>query len=132
MLDNSLSPRKEVEHQVANQYFNESVISIRVGEMKLTVGNPGDARWIEWPEPSNHQVPLGLSGAVVEAGTDHVRAPGIPAPAPAPTGHAVVCPKCFVQGCTISGYDVHSAIHAKDASACQAVCAAQNQCQEFL
>lgn len=33
----------------------------------------GDNRTIAWPERSTDAVPLGLSGAVVEPGTDHVR-----------------------------------------------------------
>jgi hypothetical protein len=40
--------RTEVIHQVENKHFSESVTAIRVGEMKLIVGNPGDARMLRW------------------------------------------------------------------------------------
>merc|ERR1719215_144476 len=40
------------------------------------IGSPGDARWVAWPEPAASEVPLGLTGAVIEPGTDHVRAAG--------------------------------------------------------
>ncbi len=33
----------------------------------------GDNRTIAWPERSKTAVPLGLTGAVIEPGTDHVR-----------------------------------------------------------
>jgi arylsulfatase A-like enzyme len=67
------SPRSEVVHQVNNSYFDEGVSAIRVGDLKVIRGQAGDNRTIPWPERAEKAVPLGLSGAVVEAGTDHVR-----------------------------------------------------------
>lgn len=55
------SPRHEVVHQVANEYFNESVQAIRVGDYKLIIGNPGDPRTIAFPEAGDKDVPFGLS-----------------------------------------------------------------------
>ena len=73
ILANNPSPRTEVIHQVNNSYFDEGVQALRVGDLKLIRGPPGDARTIAWPERSTRAVPLGRSGAVVEPGTDHVR-----------------------------------------------------------
>ena len=75
LLSGGDSPRKEVILQVNNSVFSEGVSVIRVGDMKLIRGPPGDNRTIAWPQPSAQPVPLGLSGAVIETGTDHVRAP---------------------------------------------------------
>jgi len=69
------SPRNEIVSQVNNSYFSENVSVIRRGDLKLIRGPPGDNRTIAWPQPAPQPVPLGLSGAVVEPGTDHVRAP---------------------------------------------------------
>ena len=68
------SPRSEVVHQVSNAHYSENVSAIRIGEMKLIHGDPGDNRTIAWPEDAAAPVPIGLSGAVIEPGTDHVRA----------------------------------------------------------
>ncbi len=73
ILASGASPRTEVVHQVNNSYFDEGVQAIRVGDLKLIRGQPGDNRTIPWPERSRQAVPLGKSGAVVEPGTDHVR-----------------------------------------------------------
>eukprot|EP00041_Stephanoeca_diplocostata_P009626 m.149543 g.149543 ORF g.149543 m.149543 type:complete len:557 (-) comp17821_c0_seq1:310-1980(-) len=78
----SHSPRTEVVHQVANQYFNESCTAITVNEMKLILGNPGDNRTLRWPEESQTDIPFGRSGGVVEPGTDHARAGSFPNPPP--------------------------------------------------
>lgn len=67
------SPRTEVVHQVNNSYFSENVSSIRVGDFKIIRGPAGDNRTIAWPERSTQSVPIGLTGAVIEPGTDHVR-----------------------------------------------------------
>lgn len=67
------SPRTEVVHQVNNSYFDEGVQAILVGDLKLIRGVAGDNRTIAWPERAAREVPLGRSGAVVEAGTGHVR-----------------------------------------------------------
>ena len=73
ILAGSPSPRTEIIHQVNNSYFDEGVQALRVGDLKLIRGPPGDGRTIAWPERSLHPVPLGKSGAVIEPGTDHVR-----------------------------------------------------------
>lgn len=67
------SPRTEIIHQVNSSFFTEGVQALRVGDLKLIRGPPGDGRTIAWPERSQKPVPLGKSGAVVEPGTDHVR-----------------------------------------------------------
>jgi arylsulfatase A-like enzyme len=73
MFQGGDSPRTEVVHQVNNTFFDEGVQAIRIREMKLIRGPPGDNRTIAWPQPAAQPVPIGLSGAVVEPGTDHVR-----------------------------------------------------------
>lgn len=79
-------PRSEVVHQVHNQYICDTThgpscsAAIRVGDMKLIMGNPGDSRTIAWPGQASEPVPFGLSGGVVEPGTDHARAPSIGTP----------------------------------------------------
>ena len=73
ILSDGPSPRTEVVHQVNNSFFDEGASAIRVGDLKIIRGLAGDNRTIAWPERSLKAVPLGLSGAVVEAGTDHVR-----------------------------------------------------------
>ena len=83
ILSGEAGPRKEVVHQVHNQYICDKThgascsSSIRMGEMKLIVGDPGDSRTIAWPQPASTPVPFGRSGGVIEPGTDHARAPGI-------------------------------------------------------
>ena len=62
---NEASPRSEVVHQVANQYFSENVTSIRMGDFKLIItskGNVGDTRILKWPELSATATPFGESG----------------------------------------------------------------------
>lgn len=73
ILAGSPSPRTEVIHQVNNSHFTEGVQALRVGDLKLIRGPPGDGRTIAWPERSKVAVPLGRTGGVVEPGTDHVR-----------------------------------------------------------
>jgi len=80
LLAGAASPRTEIIHQVNNSYYDEGVSALRVGDMKLIRGPAGDNRTLAWPERAARAVPLGLSGAVVEAGTDHVRAPVLPGP----------------------------------------------------
>ena len=65
------------QHQVKSQYFNHSSTgySLRVGDFKLIVGNPGDSRVVAWPDPAAAAVPFGRSGGYVEPGEpDHCRA----------------------------------------------------------
>lgn len=82
ILAGAASPRTEIIHQVNNSYFDEGASALRVGDMKLIRGAAGDNRTIAWPEREAKEVPLGLSGAVVEAGTDHVRSTVLPGPVP--------------------------------------------------
>lgn len=58
ILDGSAGPRTEVVHQVENQWSCDvtqpnggCVSSIRMGEMKLIIGGPGDSRTVEKPAP---------------------------------------------------------------------------------
>ena len=58
IMDGSAGPRTEVVHQVRNQWSCDvtqpkggCVSSIRMGEMKLIVGGPGDSRTVEKPAP---------------------------------------------------------------------------------
>jgi hypothetical protein len=51
--------------QVVSPYFSEKVAAIRVGDMKLVVGAPGDGRTLCWPEllpVGSPAVPFGASG----------------------------------------------------------------------
>ena len=90
--DADASPRWEVVHQVHNQYCCDKThgdscsASIRIHDMKLIQGNPGDSRTVAWPELSDAAgaagtaggaIPFGLTGGKVEPGTDHARAPGV-------------------------------------------------------
>ena len=77
ILAGAPSPRTEVIHQVNNSFFDERASSIRVGDFKLLRGIVGDDRIIAWPERVQKMVPVGLSGAVIEHGTDHVRGEGL-------------------------------------------------------
>jgi len=82
VLSGGPSPRQEVVHQVENRYFTEGVKSIRIGSLKLIVGNPSgnqlsqqDSRVLKWPDPAPVPVPLGQSGAIIYPhGSDHVYA----------------------------------------------------------
>ena len=64
-------------HQVQNRFFNDSSTgySIRMGDYKLIVGNPGDSRVIAWPDlhPDN-PTHFGADGGVREPDTNHCRA----------------------------------------------------------
>lgn len=88
--------------QVNNSYFSENVSAIQIGDMKLIRGPPGanaretanrhyhllpallaaaaaaagDLRTLAWPALSPVPVPLGLTGATIEPGTDHVSCQG--------------------------------------------------------
>ena len=80
--EDTQGPRHEVVHQVTNQYccdktHGDCSSAIRVGEMKLIVGNPGDSRTVAWPEPDSTPHPFGKSGGVVEPDTDHARSTSI-------------------------------------------------------
>jgi len=96
LLSGGPSPRTEVVHQVSNQYYNAltgvstvngSAVSkgngdgclsmaIRMDNWKLIVGDPGDDRFVKWPEPDTARHAFGSSGGGErEPGTDHCRAP---------------------------------------------------------
>eukprot|EP00045_Choanoeca_perplexa_P015298 m.190352 g.190352 ORF g.190352 m.190352 type:complete len:575 (-) comp16939_c0_seq1:63-1787(-) len=74
IVDGTASLRTEVVHQVNNSYFSEKCQAIRMKDMKLIVGNPGDARTIAWPELAEDNIPFGLSSGLVVPGTDHAYA----------------------------------------------------------
>lgn len=67
------SPRTQIIHQVSNSYFTEGVQAIQIGEMKLILGKPGDARILKWPGLAPDDVAFGETGGLVEAGTGHCR-----------------------------------------------------------
>ena len=80
------SPRTEVIHGVRNRFFNDSSTgyALRVGAYKLLVGDPGDARTLAWPAPSDGAPAFGTSGGVVSP-HNRCRAgpkayPGVPKP----------------------------------------------------
>eukprot|EP00656_Telonema_subtile_P028759 TRINITY_DN3136_c0_g1_i2.p1 TRINITY_DN3136_c0_g1~~TRINITY_DN3136_c0_g1_i2.p1 ORF type:complete len:542 (+),score=101.85 TRINITY_DN3136_c0_g1_i2:174-1799(+) len=65
----SASPRAEVIHQVENGHFSEQVTAIRVGDMKLLIGKPGDERHLQWPELSESKRAFGSTGGLIRSGT---------------------------------------------------------------
>lgn len=75
MLSGDPGPRNEVVHQVQNQYCCDKThgdscsSSIRIGDLKLIVGNPGASVTFAWPELVDRPVPFGESGGVVDTGT---------------------------------------------------------------
>ena len=123
VCDDQVCAYAEVVHQVVSPYFHEACSSMQMGEMKIIVGNPGDARTIGWPEPDRTKAtPFGLTGGVVEPGTDHARASGISTKPDWPRD-------CFMTQCKIAHFDLggHSgARKARSAAECQAQCAAHN------
>ena len=83
-------------HQVSNQWYNALTgvstvngtavskgngdgclsMAIRMDNWKLIVGDPGDDRFVKWPEPDTARHAFGSSGGGErEPGTDHCRAP---------------------------------------------------------
>ena len=51
-------------------------MAIRMDNWKLIVGDPGDDRFVKWPEPDTARHEFGSSGGGErEPGTDHCRAP---------------------------------------------------------
>ena len=125
ILSGGASPRTEVVHQVENQWSCDVTqpgggccSSIRMGEMKLIVGGPGDSRTVEIPEPCTPVPPV---------------RPGYPAPCPT---------RGFLRGCQFScgakfhnceecfGNATHSLV-TDTAAACQAKCAAHRGCGAF-
>lgn len=92
LLSGGASPRTEVIHQVSNQHYdalngssfiNGSVVSrgngdgclsmaIRMDNWKLIVGNPGDHRFVKWPDPDRVAHAFGSNGGGErEPGTEH-------------------------------------------------------------
>lgn len=126
ILDGSAGPRTEVVHQVENQWSCDvtqpnggCVSSIRMGEMKLIIGGPGDSRTVEKPAP-----------CVV--------------PPKTPNGYQAPCPqRGFLSGCTIACSAATSNCRLCYANnpppfmttdtpeACQALCAKNPSCGEF-
>ena len=70
------SPRAEVIVQAALPSVYNTTTAIRLGALKLIVGQPGDNRVLAMPPPPKELVPFGRSGGTVESGTDHCTAPG--------------------------------------------------------
>ena len=114
LIGDTSSPRKEVVHQVVSPYFHEKCSSMRMGEMKIVVGNPGDARTVSWPAQGVDATPFGLTGGAVEPGTDHARASGIGTN------------PCFTTQCKVTQFDVGGGHTTASAAECQAKCAAHN------
>ena len=56
-------------HQVKNGHFSEHVEAIRVEEMKLIVGKPGDSRTLKWPALAATPTPFGGSGGSTRQGS---------------------------------------------------------------
>lgn len=82
------SPRTEIVHQVTNGYVASQKESsprpptIRMGDMKLILGDPGDDRIVSWPERASVAVPFGRSNGTRDAyeteqaqNLEHCRAP---------------------------------------------------------
>eukprot|EP01060_Flectonema_neradi_P020134 TRINITY_DN27668_c0_g1_i1.p1 TRINITY_DN27668_c0_g1~~TRINITY_DN27668_c0_g1_i1.p1 ORF type:complete len:554 (+),score=113.26 TRINITY_DN27668_c0_g1_i1:49-1662(+) len=72
----AVSPRTEIISQVHNQYFNTSIKNypavIRSGVWKFISGGPaGDSVVLEMPPLQPNPVPYGLTGGIIENGTNH-------------------------------------------------------------
>ena len=126
IMDGSAGPRTEVVHQVQNQWSCDvtqpgggCASSMRMGEMKLIIGGPGDSRTVEKP------------------------APCIITPPP-PPGYAAPCPtRGFVEGCEFHcgaafqncqacfGNATGKPVFTDTAAACQAKCAGSKGCAAF-
>ena len=123
ILDGSAGPRTEVVHQVENQYSCDTTqpgggccSSMRMGEMKLIIGGPGDSRTLEIPEQCT--------------------------PLPVVSGYKAPCPlRDFVEGCIVQCGDTANCeecmnntepiLITPSAAACQAACAQHQQCAAF-
>ena len=127
-MDGSSGPRTEVVHQVQNQWICDTTqggggcaSSIRMGEMKLIIGGPGDSRTIEKPEPC------------------------VPAP-PASDGYKARCPgRGITEGCVVNcgakSHNCEQCLHNQTlpnpplitatAAECQAACANYKGCGYF-
>ena len=76
------SPRAEVITQVSNRFWDTTEqghggMAIRVGDMKLLVGYPGDDTWQPVAPLAADAVPFGKSGGVIEHAA-HATAPSFP------------------------------------------------------
>eukprot|EP01043_Picozoa_sp_COSAG02_P049807 COSAG02_NODE_5042_length_4700_cov_4.582790_4_plen_154_part_00 len=117
LISGGASPRTEVVHQVSNQYYdalngtsfiNGSAVSsgngdgclsmaIRMDNWKLIVGNPGDHRFVKWPDPDSVPHAFGSSGGGErEPGTEHcvsstLSRRRISSPPPVRVAGALVC-----------------------------------------
>jgi hypothetical protein len=59
---------------VSNSYFTENIVAMRKNNLKLIIGKDvGDNRILAWPELSPTPVKYGLTGGLIEQGTDHCR-----------------------------------------------------------
>ena len=126
IMEGSAGPRTEVVHQVENQWSCDvtqsaggCTSSIRMAEMKLIIGGPGDSRTLEVPQPCT------------------------PTPVP-PAGYAAPCPaREFAVGCEFEceakfdncqacfGNATQPFLTTPTAAACQAACASDAHCGAF-
>ena len=126
ILDGSAGPRTEVVHQVQNQWICDvtqpqggCVSSMRMGEMKLIIGGPGDSRTVSVPAQCT------------------------PIPTPKP-GYLAPCPaREIVSGCQFEcgskfdnceacfGNATRPVLTTPTAAACQAACSEHNMCGAF-
>lgn len=126
IIDGASSPRTEVVHQVENQWSCDitqpgggCVSSMRMGEMKLIIGGPGDSRTVEKPEVC------------------------VPVKPPA-EGYLAPCPhRGFIAGCEFACgaasnncqecYNGTAApLFTESPAQCQAACALDRKCGAFL
>jgi hypothetical protein len=123
ILDGSAGPRTEVVHQVENQYSCDTTqggggccSSMRMGEMKLIIGGPGDSRTLQIPEQCT--------------------------PSPATNGYKAPCPmREFVEGCVFACGDpsnceecmnnTEPVLITPTAAACQLACVQHKSCAAF-
>lgn len=129
ILDGSAGPRTEVVHQVENQWSCDTTqggggccSSMRMGDMKIIVGGPGDSRTLSLPEQCM----------------------------PEPEGYMADCPvRGFVAGCTVKCNDgardpqssggceecyadtPQKTLITETAVECQTACAADKHCKVF-
>lgn len=128
ILDGSAGPRMEVVHQVENEFSCDTTqsgggccSSMRMGEMKLIVGGPGDSRTLQLPErcvPSKQGQPVPCSSL-------HGFVRGCEVCATCPSNE----PRCM-PGCTACFGNRTEAITivTETAAACQAACVKDDLC----
>ena len=128
---NLTSPRVEVVHRVMNRYFNNSLgdrsgMAARFGNMKIIAGVSCQDKqvWQRWPAPAPSPVPFGLSGGVLEPGTDHARVAAL-SNTPQPGAPLGADPQCET-GLPVD-YHGHGVVTCCPKEC--GVCGAANECQ---